>query len=230
MTLHKNLLRGLIALLAVAVLGFAALLWLDRDKIGDLHERAKSGDAEAQYALAVAFDTGNGLPEDDAKAIAWYRRAAEQGHMHAQHNLGISYANGEGVERDVREAVRWYRLAAAQGNPSSLYNLGLLYSIGQGPVRRNDADALRWFRLAADQGHAKAQSNLGAMYALGLGGEKNLVKAYKWFTLAASAYPEGEDRDQELKNLKNASDEMAPAQIALAEKLAKEWQPKPWKK
>lgn len=227
MALQHYFLRALIGLLALAALGLGLLLLFDRDDIGALLEKAKQGDAEAQYALAVVFDTGDGLPEDDKKAIEWYRRAAAQGHMHAQHNLGISYANGEGVERNVVQAVLWYRQAAAQGNTNSQYNLGLLHAIGQGPVRRNDGEALRWFRQAAEHGHAKAQSNLGAMYALGLGGEKNLVLAYKWFTLAANAYPQGEGREQELKNLTSAEEEMAPAQIELAKKLAKEWQPKP---
>jgi len=230
MTRQHKILRALIGFLAFAAFGLVALIWFEGRGIEGLTEKAKKGDAEAQYALAVAFDAGDGVPEDDTQAVEWYRRAAEQGHMHAQHNLGVSFANGEGVVRDLTETVMWYRRAAAQGNSISQYNLGLLYAIGQGPIRRDDGEALQWFRLAAEQGHAKAQSNLGAMFALGLGGEKNLVFAYKWFTLAAKAYPEGEDHVQALKNLKSAVQEMAPAQIELAEKLAKEWKPKPWEK
>ena len=225
-----NLLRGLIGLLVLAAIGFGALLWFDVDEIKDLAKKAKQGDVEAQYALAIAFDTGKGVEEDDEKAILWYKRAAERGHMHAQHNLGISYENGDGVKQDILEAVKWYQLAAAQGNPSSQYNLGLLFSLGHGPVRQNDREALQWFQLAAEQGHAKAQSNLGAMHALGLGTEKNLVQAYKWFTLAANSYPPGEDREQEMKNLARATEEMAPAQVELAKKLAAEWKPTPWQR
>ncbi|MCE2510041.1 MAG: sel1 repeat family protein [Alphaproteobacteria bacterium] len=224
-----NLLRGLIGLLVVAALGLGGLLWFDMDETEQLVERAQKGDADAQYALAIAFDTGKGFEEDDAKAIVWYRRAAEQGHMHAQHNLGISYENGEGVEQSIVEAVKWYQLAAAQGNQSSQYNLGLLFSLGHAPIQRSDRQALQWFTMAAEQGHAKAQSNLGAMHALGLGTEKNLVQAYKWFTLAVNSYPPGEDREQEMKNLTRASEEMAPVQVELAKKLAEEWKPKPWK-
>ena len=29
-----------------------------------------------------------GVPEDDAEAVRWYRKAAEQGHAGAQYNLG----------------------------------------------------------------------------------------------------------------------------------------------
>ena len=230
MTPQHKLLRGLIGLLVLAALGLGGLLWFDMGGIEGLVKKAKNGDAKAQYALAVVFDTGEELEEDDTKAVAWYRRAAEQGHMHAQHNLGISYENGEGVERDIAEAMNWYQLAAAQGNPSSQYNLGLLYSLGRGPIQQSDREALQWFRLAAEQGHAKAQSNLGAMHALGLGTQTNLIQAYKWVTLAAQSFPPGEDRKQEMKNLTKASEEMVPAQIELAKKLADEWKPKAWKK
>jgi uncharacterized protein len=38
---------------------------------------------------------GQGVPQDDAQAVAWYRKAAEQGYAAAQVNLGVMYANGK---------------------------------------------------------------------------------------------------------------------------------------
>ncbi|MDA0238165.1 MAG: hypothetical protein O3B03_06590, partial [Proteobacteria bacterium] len=43
-------------------------------------------------------------PQDDAKAVKWYRRAAEQGNAKAQYNLGLMYDNGQGVPQDYQEA------------------------------------------------------------------------------------------------------------------------------
>ena len=43
------------------------------------------------------------------------------------------------------------------------------------------------YRLAADQGDAKARNTLGDMYRLGEGVPEDLVQAYNWYTLAASA-------------------------------------------
>jgi uncharacterized protein len=34
----------------------------------------------AQYNLGVMYAIGQGVPEDDAEAVKWYRKAAEQGH------------------------------------------------------------------------------------------------------------------------------------------------------
>ena len=69
---------------------------------------------------------GWGVPEDDAEAVKWYRKAAEQGDADAQSNLGGMYANGWGVPEDDGEAVKWYRKAAEQGHASGQYNLGLI--------------------------------------------------------------------------------------------------------
>jgi hypothetical protein len=35
------------------------------------------------------YDDGEGVPEDDAKAVHWYRKAAEQGRKVAKKNKGI---------------------------------------------------------------------------------------------------------------------------------------------
>ena len=52
---------------------------------------AEQGDADAQYNLGVMYDNGEGVTQDDAEAVKWYRRAAEQGNAFAQHNLGVMY-------------------------------------------------------------------------------------------------------------------------------------------
>jgi len=45
------------------------------------------------------YYNGEGVPQDYAVAMKWYRLAAEQGHAKAQYNLGVMYYNGEGVFR-----------------------------------------------------------------------------------------------------------------------------------
>jgi TPR repeat protein len=46
------------------------------------------------------YANGQGVPQDYAEAVKWFRKAAEQGNAMAQYNLGIAYANGQGVSRD----------------------------------------------------------------------------------------------------------------------------------
>ena len=130
------------------------------------------------------YDNGEGVPQDDAEAVRWYRLAAEQGDAEAQFSLAYMYDIGRGVLQDDTQAIRWYRLAADQGNATAESSLGLMYANGRG-VPQDDAEAARWSRLAAEQGYATAQYNLGVMYAEGRGVPQDDAEAIRLWRLAA---------------------------------------------
>ena len=130
--------------------------------------RAWSGEPDGQCSLGVMYAKGEGVAQDYAEAVKWFRRAAEQGLAAAQNNLGASYDKGEGVAQDYAEAVKWYRRAAEQGLAAAQNNLGGMYDKGDGVVQ-DYAEAGKWYRLAAEQGLAEAQLNLGLMYYKGEG-------------------------------------------------------------
>ena len=52
---------------------------------------AKKGDVYAQGHLGFMYRTGQGIPQDFAEAIKWYRLAAEQGDDYSQYDLGVMY-------------------------------------------------------------------------------------------------------------------------------------------
>ena len=60
---------------------------------------AEQGHASAQFNLGLMYDQGQGVPEDDQQAVAWYRKAADQGHASAQYNLGVMYSYGLEIGR-----------------------------------------------------------------------------------------------------------------------------------
>ena len=146
--------------------------------------RALAGDAVAQYNLGVKYHEGQGVPQDYAEALKWYRKAAEQGLANAQYNIGILFEAGRGVPQDAAEAVKWYRLAAEQGDADAQVRLGYMYAVGHGVVQ-DSTEAVMWLRLAAEQGHADAQVHLGAMYAVGHGVVQDSTEAVMWLRLAA---------------------------------------------
>ena len=154
---------------------------------------------------------------DYATALRELRPLAEYGEAEAQFTLGLLYHAGQGVPQDYATARHWFRQAAAQGHAEAQFTLGVLYDAGYG-VARDAPTAAHWFRQAAEQGHVTAQLNLGALYALGRGVPHDAVHAYLWFHLAA-AYGEGEARKQR----EIAAERMTPAQIAEAQRLAREW-------
>ena len=51
-------------------------------------ELASQGVAVSQYNLGVMYANGEGVPQDYAEAVRWYRLAADQGLGEAQLNLG----------------------------------------------------------------------------------------------------------------------------------------------
>jgi hypothetical protein len=105
--------------------------------------------------------------------------------------------------------------AAAQSN------LGAMYDKGEG-VSQNYPKALNWYRKAADQGNSMAQYNIGFMYASGHGVQQDDVTAHFWFSLSAAQGDEDAAKNRDLIERR-----MTPAQIAEAQKLLREWKPKP---
>src|SRR6266705_6094800 len=100
--------------------------------IVDIQKKADAGDASAQFALAEAYDFGNGEAQSDKNAFLWYRKSADQGFAPAQNSLGLMYRTGKGVEQNKEQAVAWYRKATKQGNAKAMFNLGTAYFNGDG--------------------------------------------------------------------------------------------------
>lgn len=121
---------------------------------------------------------------------------------------------------DYVTAAKEWRPLADSGDPVAQFNLGLLFLDGHG-VPQSPAEAANWFRRAAEQDYTEAQHNLGAMYASGQGVKRDYVQAYKWLNLCAAKANSGcaSQRDLVAKKLK-------PAQIAEAQRLATEFQPR----
>ncbi len=84
------------------------------------------------------------------------------------------------------------------------------------------------FEMFSAQGDARAQRSLGNMYVRGEGVPQDYVEAHKWYNLAASRFSgsEREVRDEVMKLRDRLASGMTPAQIAEAQRLAREWRPK----
>jgi len=173
-------------------------------------------------AHAAEFDVGVKAYNrgDYETALRIFRQLADQGDIDAQVNLGVMYERGKGVPQDYKEAMKWYRKAADQGYASAQYIVGDMYDNGWG-VTQDYAEAVRWHRKAANQGYAPAQTNLGFMYSIGQGVTLDLVQAHMWYNLSAM---KGKKIAREVRDL--LAKVMTPAQIAEAQRLAREWKPK----
>ncbi len=95
-----------------------------------------------------------------------------------------------------------------------------MYRKGQG-VPQDYAEAVKWYRLAADEWDKAAQFNLGSMYEKGKGVPQDYANAAKWYRLAAD-----QGLEKAAKGLEVLEKSMTPAQLAEAQRLAREWTPK----
>jgi S1-C subfamily serine protease len=113
--------------------------------------KAERGDSKGQCVVAECYARGYGTPQDMAKALTWFRKAAEQGNAEAEDGLGVFYRDGCGTPRDAVEAVKWFRKSAEQGFSEAQANIGTCYDQGQG-VPKDYVESYKWRLLAAAQG------------------------------------------------------------------------------
>jgi uncharacterized protein len=198
-----------------------------------------TGNAGAEYNLGVIYGNGLGVKQDYVAALTWFRKASDQGDAKAQYALGTMYFEGKGVRQDFKAAAALLRKAADQGLSDAQYALGTTYFEGKG-VRQDFKAAAALLRKAADQGYAAAQNNLETMYENGVGVTRDYVQAHMWFDLAAQRFlaphslpaqrflaSDAELHNLAVKNGNRVAAKMTPAQIAEAQKFAREWKPAP---
>jgi TPR repeat protein len=149
-------------------------------------KKAEAGDAKEQVFVGLAYQKGEGVPKDTAKAVEWLGKGAVQGDALGQGTLGRMYLYGLGIPKDVAKALDWSKKAAAQGFAPSQYELGEIYKHGEG-VQKDDVEAIECYQKAAQQGYVLAQITLGTLYMLGDGVPRNDAKAFEWFQKALFA-------------------------------------------
>lgn len=114
-------------------------LFAQSTEFDDLLDLARRGDSSAQFSVAVAYDEGEGVAQNDTLAVYWSRKSAEQGNAGAQYNLGTMYGNGEGVEQNDTLAVYWFRTSAEQGYEDAWVGLFWHYYLSG-----NTPEAYKW--------------------------------------------------------------------------------------
>ena len=180
----------------------------DGDRQRRAEEAAVKGDATAQFEIATRFAEGNGVPQDQKQAFAWYERAAMRGLASAQFRLGAYYERGIGVTADAERAKVWYRRAADQGHVRAMHNLGVLR-------RRTRPGAGRLCRrLALVQGgrQARAISTASSISPrstrTAAASPRTWSKSYMWFALAARSGDAGA-----LRRLEEIKAQLDPLEI-----------------
>jgi uncharacterized protein len=142
---------------------------------------AAQGHPGAQLNLGMLYENGNGLPQDFAMALHWYKQA-EGKIAHAACRIADLYTTGRGVARDQAVAAEYYRVEAQLDCTCAQFKLGRLLE-----QKGKFAEALNMYRRAARAGDREAQLRLGILLSDGFSVDPQLVEACQWLTLAADA-------------------------------------------
>ena len=170
--------------------------------LGHWRPLAAQGHTAARFGLAIMHSLGRGLPRDHQRGLTVFVE---------------SFESGAGLPPDHDQALQFWRQTAQAGDPGAQYLLGLMANWGRG-VPQDYFAAVSWYHRAAEQGAAVAQTLLADMYDKGDGVPRNRVAAYKWYAVAAArGYAKAEDSRAFI------AEQMAPADILLARRLASAW-------
>jgi len=135
----------------------------DEEVIQRYKKRMEMNDPMAIYDLGCMYRNGEcGLPQDFAKALKLYHRAADLGNAQSYYNIGHLYMKGRGVDVDMKKATHYWELAAMRGSVDARYNLGVV----EEKVGNYDR-ALKHYMIAARDGYSNSLENIKRVYKNG---------------------------------------------------------------
>ncbi len=103
------------------------------EELERVRQSAERGDAQAEFTLGFIYFGGlSGVAQDQAAALAWFRKSSEHGSDEAAFFVGTIYDQGRGVPVDRVEAIKWFRAAAEHGSAIAQFRLGRAYELGEG--------------------------------------------------------------------------------------------------
>lgn len=163
----------------------------------DWLKKAEEGDPSAMCWVGNCYHKGQGVDQDDAQAVDWYKRAVAADSHSAMLILGRCYLGGIGTPMDEEAGLALIRRAADAGyakaqtflaehaekrTEKSLERARALHT-GIGAEKDTDA-AIAMYEELAEADVAEAQDNLALFYRFGDGVEKSADLAAYWYLRA----------------------------------------------
>jgi uncharacterized protein len=186
------------------------------DKAVSFYRKAyEKGNATGAFGIGVLYQAGLGVKEDQAQAIAWFKRAADKNTGAALDSMGDIF-NYEEEVLNKPLALHMYLKAAEFGSRKRYAAIAKLYAENTGGVQNfteakkwylragaegkyqigelhyfgrgtsvDYAEALSWYRKAAEEGHGGAMRDIAIMYEAGRGVQEDAKASFEWNIRAA---------------------------------------------
>lgn len=136
--------------------------------------------AKAAGHIGMMYLRGEGVEQNFATALTWFKRGLANGDSLCQHEIGLMYLHGYGVTQDAYRASTYFKAAAEQDFPASETRLGALF-LDQGDVEA----ASRYFELAARWGWMEAFYYLAELSNGGIGRRRHCGMASAYYKMVA---------------------------------------------
>jgi len=152
-----------------------------------MEDLARQKFPEGMYAWGVILLSGELVPKDTGKGLAFITLAAQKHYGPALFEIGRMHLDGKGQERDPEKGMQMIAEAATFGSKKAQYFLGAAYADGDRGVSRDPERARRYFRLCAAAGDGSCQFRLGKLLLEEpRRPERDYVQAIAWLQLAAN--------------------------------------------
>ncbi|KAL4895713.1 ubiquitin-protein ligase Sel1/Ubx2 [Aspergillus ambiguus] len=136
--------------------------------------------SKAAGHIGLMYLRGEGVEQNFATALTWFRRGVTNGDALCQHELGLMYLHGYGVPQDAFRAASYFKSAADQDLAAAETRLGALF-LDQGDV----PTATRYFELAARWGWMEAFYYLAELSNNGVGRQRHCGMAASYYKMVA---------------------------------------------
>jgi len=152
------------------------------DIVKRYQQAADKGYWLAMHNLAMSYYQGDGIEEDEEKALYWFKEIEKLGISEGYTNMALVYRKGIGVPVDLDKYREYLIKAARAGDADSQFYLGHdLYEM-QRQNKIYQSYALKMWQCAADQGHKQAHFFLAIHYE-----DDNPSTAYRYYLRGAKA-------------------------------------------
>ncbi|MCX7113329.1 MAG: tetratricopeptide repeat protein [Proteobacteria bacterium] len=136
----------------------------------------------AMHNLAMSYYQGDGIEEDEEKALYWFKEIEKLDIPEGYTSMALVYRKGIGVPVDLDKYREYLIKAARAGDADSQFYLGHdLYEM-QRQNKIYQSYALKMWQCAADQGHKQAHFFLAIHYE-----DDNPSTAYRYYLRGAKA-------------------------------------------
>lgn len=197
---------------------YLAMIYKDQGRYTEsfqlLEKAAKNGHEDAMFQVAVFYQNGIGVPQNDAQAMNYYALSANSPNPKAaaQFNFALMLKKQSDQQKQQVEAPielkdifrRRSKISHFNSTPlcdtiklydsiESFESVGVVFDTdtncendsNRRIVKNNLTRAAKYFRAAALQGDAEAMNNYGLMLMKGEGVPQNLKEAQKYFQMSS---------------------------------------------